>query len=564
MHGLMMDEPLMISSLIEFAADNYADIEVISRVGEGKPVRTTYGAVRNRARRLAKILQDLGIGPGDRVATLAWNDHRHMELYYAVSGIGAVLHTINPRLFPEQVRYIVNHAADRIVFADPGFVPMLEALAPQLSSVEQYIVLADRLASPAPKLTNAAGYEDLLAGEQSGVEWPSFDERTASSLCYSSGTTGDPKGVLYSHRATVLHTLNCISGDLLGLSRKDTVLAIVPMAHANGWALPYAGPLTGAKLVLPGAKLDGASIYELIETEQVTFAPGVPTVFAMLLDHVQRNGKKFSSLQRIAVGGSAPPLSMLRAFEADFGVEVLQAWGLTESSNFGTLGRLKPAMTGLPAAQRYAIQQKQGLGVYGLRMKIVGDDGAAVPKDGVSRGRLMVRGPWVASGYFKAAGKKLLTDDGWLETGDIATIDADGYLNVVDRAKDLVKSGGEWISSVELENIALGHPDIAEACVIATKHPKWVERPLLLYVAKLGATVSSDSVLAFFDGKIAKWCVPDAAIAVDRLPRTATGKLAKAQLREQYAGATGATGATGAAGATGATEAGGAAGGSRA
>jgi acyl-CoA synthetase (AMP-forming)/AMP-acid ligase II len=532
MRGLMQEQPLVISSLIEHAARSHPEREIVSRSPEGL-VRTSYGAVSERARRMAAALQRMGIDRGERVATLAWNDHRHMELYYAVSGMGAVLHTINPRLFAEQVEYIVNHAEDRVIFFAPGFAPLLEKLAARLPTVRAFVAMCPRQQMPDAALPNLLCYEDLLAVQP--IAWPEVEENAAATLCYTSGTTGDPKGVLYSHRSTVLHAFAACGVDGLGVGSADTALLVVPMFHVNAWGMPYAGAMSGAKLVLPGPALDGASVYALLRDEQVTLALGVPTVWLMLFRHVDEQclsplGELV--LQRCIIGGSAAPQAMIERFERDFGCEAIQAWGMTELSPLGTVSRLRPEHAALPAEARRRTQLKQGRAVFGVRMKIVDEGGRELPRDGASAGLLKVKGPWVAGAYY---GCGAATDaEGWFDTGDVATIDAEGYMQITDRAKDVIKSGGEWISSIDLENAAMGHAAVAEAAVIGLHHPQWQERPLLVVVRKQGQALEREEMLAFLAGKVAKWWLPDDVAFVDSLPHTATGKLQKAALRRQF------------------------------
>ncbi len=531
MNGLMMEMPLLISSLIQHADRYHGDREIVTRTVEGPIHRYTYRQAHARSRRLANALTALGVKPGDRVGTLAWNTHRHFELYYAVSGMGAVCHTINPRLFPEQVAFIANHAGDAVLFTDLTFVPLVEKLAPQLVSVKSIVVMTDREHMP-KALPGALCYEDLLDGHADGYAWPSFDEHTASSLCYTSGTTGSPKGVLYSHRSTVLHAFAKSLPDAFNLSACETVLPVVPMFHVNAWGVPYASALTGAKLVFPGAGLDGASLYQLFEQEKVSVAAGVPTVWMGLLNHVKQNGLKFTSFKRTVIGGSACPPAMIRSLQDEYGVQVRHAWGMTEMSPLGTVCAFKAKHATLGKDERLAVQAKQGRPIFGVEMRIVDDEGKDLPCDGKAFGDLQVRGPWIVSGYFKGEGTPL--KDGWFPTGDVATIDADGYMQITDRSKDVIKSGGEWISSIDLENTAVAHPAVAEAAVVAVRHPKWDERPLLVVVKKPGASVTREELLAFYQGKVAKWCIPDDVVFVEQLPHTATGKLLKTQLRDQF------------------------------
>ena len=534
MKGLMQDWPLLISSLIDYAKDYHGDREIVSRTVEGPIHRYTYNDAHGRSKQLANALGKLGVKLGDRIATLAWNGFRHFELYYGVSGMGAVLHTINPRLFAEQIIYIVNHAEDDYIFTDLTFVPLLEQLHDKFEGVKGFVIMTDEDHMPETTLPNALCYETLLAAESAEYDWPDLDENTASSLCYTSGTTGNPKGVLYSHRSTVLHSFIVCMTDTLALSSNDTVLPVVPMFHANSWGIAYAGPMCGAKLVFPGAGLDGASVYELLESEKVTMTAGVPTVWLMLLNHMRENSLTLTELKRVVCGGSAAPRAMIEEFEEAHGARMVHAWGMTEMSPIGTCGTLKTGMEDLPAKERYDIQEKQGRGIYGVEMKIVGDDGDALPWDGEAFGDLLVRGPAICSGYFKGEGGEVLDNGGWFTTGDVADMDAEGYMQIVDRSKDVIKSGGEWISSIDLENTAVGHPEVVEACVIGVYHPKWDERPLLLIIKSEGSDLDKEGVLAYLDGKIVKWWMPDDVVFVDELPHTATGKLLKAALREEY------------------------------
>jgi fatty-acyl-CoA synthase len=532
LNGLMMDTPLLISSLITHADRHHGDAEIVSRTVEGPIHRYTYRDAHKRSRQLANALASLGVGAGDRVATLAWNGYRHFEAFYAISGMGAVMHTINPRLFPEQIVYIVNHAEDKFVFFDLTFVPLIEKLAPLCKTVKGWVVMTDRAHMPA-SLPDALCYEDLVNSHSDQFEWPEFNENTASSLCYTSGTTGNPKGVLYSHRSTVLHAYAAALPDALNLSARDVVLPVVPMFHANAWSLPYAGALVGSKLVFPGAGLDGKSLYELFEAEKVTVSAGVPTVWLALLQFVGQGKLKFSTMNRTVIGGSACPPAMIKSFQDDYGVQVLHAWGMTEMSPLGTASTLKAKHVGLPPAERLAIQAKQGRAIYGVDMKIVDGDGKDLPWDGKAFGDLLVRGPWICKGYFKGEGGDPLRH-GWFPTGDVATIDADGFMQITDRSKDVIKSGGEWISSIDLENIAVAHPAVAEAAVIGVRHPKWDERPLVIAVKKPGAEITREELLKFYEGKIAKWWMPDDVVFVDQLPHTATGKLLKTKLRTEF------------------------------
>ena len=534
MLGLMMNKPLLISSLIEHAAKYHGVTEIVSRTVEGPIHRYTYAEARTRAKKLAQAPKRLGVGDGDRVATLAWNGYRHYELYYGVSGMGAVCHMINPRLFESQIAYIVNHAEDRLVFVDLTFVALLEKIAPQAKSVKGYVVMTDAAHMPETSLPSVMCYEDLIAAEDGDYDWPEFDENTASSMCYSSGTTGNPKGVLYSHRSTVLHAWASATPDMLGLAAADTVLPVVPMFHVNAWGLPYSSTLVGAKLVFPGLKMDGESLHELIATEGVTMSAGVPTVWLGLLDYLERTGKRVDGFERCVIGGSATPRAMSEKFEEKYGVRVLHAWGMTEMSPLGTVNHPKHGMEDETAEERYDRQIKQGRPCYGVDMKIVGDGNTPLPEDGKAFGELKVRGYWVCSQYYRGEGTSH-DSDGWFATGDVATIDGDGYMHVTDRSKDVIKSGGEWISSIELENIAVGHPGVFEAAVVGVPHPKWDERPLLVVVRAEGSKVEAEELLSYYAGKVAKWWIPDDVAFVEELPHTATGKLLKMDLRDRFA-----------------------------
>jgi fatty-acyl-CoA synthase len=531
MQGLMMDMPLLVSGLIRHADRNHGDTEIVSKTVEGDLHRYTYRDAHARARRLAKVLGALGVQAGERVGTLAWNGYRHYELYYAISGMGAVINTVNPRLFPDQIVYISNHAENVALFFDATFVPLVEKLAAQLKSVRHYVLMTDR--AHMPKSSNFLCYEELLEKQNDAFEWPSFDERTAAALCYTSGTTGNPKGTLYTHRSTILHAYGAALPDALNLSARDSVLPVVPMFHANAWSLPYGCTMVGAKMVFPGPHLDGKSVYELIEQEKVTLSAGVPTVWLMLLQHLAAGKLRFSTLERTVIGGSACPPAMIRKFQEDYGVRVFHAWGMTEMSPLGTVGTLKAKQAKLDKEAQLAVQAKQGRGIFGVDMKIVDEEGKELPWDGKRFGNLMVRGQWIASGYFKGEGGDPLRD-GWFPTGDVATIDPDGYMQITDRSKDVIKSGGEWISSIDLENIAIEHPAIAEAAVIGVQHPKWDERPIVVAVKRPGQEVSKEELLRFYEGKIAKWWMPDDVVFVSELPHTATGKLSKLTLRQQF------------------------------
>ena len=534
MNGLMQQQALLISSLLVHAERHHGDREVVSRRVEGDIHRYTYRDQAARSRRMANALAALGLGAGDRVATLAWNGYRHMELYYAVSGSGAVLHTINPRLHPDHVSYIAGHAQDRVLFFDLTFLPLVEAVASRLSTVHTFVLMTDRAHMPEhSKVPGLLCYEELIDAQNDRFEWPLFDENAASSLCYTSGTTGNPKGVLYSHRSTLLHTFGAALPDALNCSARDTILPVVPMFHVNAWGLPYVACMVGAKLVFPGPGLDGKSLYELFEGEGVTLSAGVPTVWQGLLGHTDSHHLKFSTMRRTVIGGSACPPAMIKKFGDDYDVQVLQGWGMTEMSPLGTVGTLKPQHLTLERDQRYAVMAKQGRVIFGVDMKVVNEDGVELPFGSQQSGDLLVRGPWILSSYFKGEGGDPLVD-GWFPTGDVAKIDEEGYMHITDRSKDVIKSGGEWIGSIDLENIAMAHPAVAMAACIAAKHEKWDERPLLIVVTKPGATLTKETLLAFFEGRIAKWWTPDDVVFVDAIPLGATGKMLKNRLREQY------------------------------
>jgi len=532
-----MDTQLLISSIARHAEKFHGDREIVSVTVDNPRHRCTFRDAVGRAKKLASVLDEAGLERGDRIATLAWNDYRHLEIYYGVSGAGYVCHTINPRLFPEQLVFIINHADDRWIFTDVMFVPLLEKLLPQIPKVERFVVLTDDAHMPETLLPNALSYEALLGAGTDGYRWPHFDERTASALCYTSGTTGDPKGVLYDHRSTVLHAYAGVAPDALDLSSRDCILPVVPLFHVNAWGVPYSALMTGAKLVMPGPKMgDGEALYELMESEKVTVALGVPTVWLALLAYCDQAGKKLTSLERTAIGGAAPPRSMIERFQRDHGVEARQGWGMTEMSPLGTVNTIKAGLEGLGEEEKLDLATRAGRGLFGCELRIVDDEGQELPWDGVAYGSLQVRGPWVCSDYFKldgAAGTH--TADGWFDTGDVATIDAQGYVAITDRTKDVIKSGGEWISSIELENAAMGHPAVAEAAVIGVSHPKWTERPLLVVVRAEGRDVDAKELLEYFDGKVASWWIPDDVVFVDELPHTATGKVKKIEFRRQFA-----------------------------
>jgi fatty-acyl-CoA synthase len=534
MLGQMQSHPLLISNLLVHAERHHGEQQIVSRRVEGDIHRYTYRDLAARARKVAKALAALGVKPGQTVGTLAWNGYRHMELYYGVSGSGAVLHTLNPRLHPDQVVYIADHAEDQVLCFDATFLPLVEAVAGRVKTIKHFVLMTDRAHMPAQtKVPNLLCYEELVEAQDDRYAWPQFDENTASSLCYTSGTTGNPKGVLYSHRSTLLHSYGAALPDALNASARDVILPVVPMFHVNAWGLPYTACLVGVKLVFPGAALDGKSLYELFEAEKVTMSAGVPTVWQGLLAYTEANNLKFSTMNRTVIGGSACPPAMMALFQQKYGVQVLHAWGMTEMSPLGTVCTLKPKHLAMGADERMAVQAKQGRAVFGVDMKIVDGDGKELPFDGKQSGELLVKGPWIVSTYFKGEGGDPLVD-GWFPTGDVSTIDADGYMQITDRAKDVIKSGGEWIGSIDLENIAMAHPAVAMAACIAARHPKWDERPLLVVMKKPGAEVTRDELIAFFEGKIAKWWTPDDVVFVDAIPLGATGKMQKNKLREQF------------------------------
>ncbi|MGY3454130.1 fatty-acid--CoA ligase [Bradyrhizobium sp. USDA 4353] len=532
MLGLMQDWPLLCHRIIEHAATIHGSQEVVTRSVEGPIVRTTYRQIHDRALKVSQKLSRDGIKLGDRVATIAWNTGRHLEVWYGIMGIGAICHTVNPRLFPEQIGWIINHAQDRIVITDLTFVPLLEKLADKLPSVERYVVLTDAAHMPETTLKNAVAYESWIGEADGDFKWGTFDENTAAAMCYTSGTTGDPKGVLYSHRSNVLHALMANSRDSLGTSAADTMLPVVPLFHANSWGIAFSAPSMGTKLVMPGPKLDGASVYELLDTEKVTYTAGVPTVWLMLLQHMQAHKLTLPHLKMVVCGGSAMPRSMIQAF-LDMGIGVRHAWGMTEMSPIGTLATLKPPFLGAEGDAKLDILQTQGFPPFGVEMKITDDAGSELPWDGKTFGRLKVSGPAVSKAYYKVD-NKILDEEGFFDTGDVATIDAHGFMRITDRSKDVIKSGGEWISSIDLENLAVGHPAVAEAAVIGVYHPKWDERPLLIVQLKQGQSATREDILKYMEGKIAKWWMPDDVAFVDGIPHTATGKILKTALRDQF------------------------------
>ena len=534
MRGLMQDWPLLIHKVIDFAATEHPGRAVVSRSVEGPMHRTDYAAVRERALRVAKRLVKDGIRDGDRVATLAWNTHRHLEAWYGISGIGAVYHTVNPRLFDDQIVYIVNHAEDRLLLLDLTFVPLAERLAERLPSIERYVILTDRAHMPETSLRGAVAYEDWIAEVDADMRWADLDEKAAAGLCYTSGTTGEPKGVLYSHRSNVLHAMMTIAPDAFGLSTRDVVLPVVPLFHANSWSLAFAAPMAGASLVMPGPKLDGPSIYELLEAERVTMTAAVPTIWFALLQHMEATGQRLSHLKRVAIGGSACPPAVIETFEKKYRVPVIHAWGMTEMSPVGSLCSIKPEVLEGDADSVLAIKATQGCAPFGVEWKITDDEGRRLPHDGKTFGRLKVRGAAVVERYFRREDEEILDADGYFDTGDVATLDPHGYMRITDRSKDVIKSGGEWISSIDLENLAVGHPDVAEAAVIGIAHPRWDERPLLVVVGKGGAVPDRTAVLDYLRPKIAKWWMPDDMVVVDEIPHTATGKILKTELRRRF------------------------------
>ena len=531
MFGLMQQQSLLISSLIEFANRHHGDGEVVSRRVEGDIHRYTWADVANRSRQMANALDGLKLAQGARVATLAWNGYRHLELYFGVSGSGRVLHTLNPRLHPDQVVWIANHAEDEILCFDMTFLPLVQAVHAKCTTIKHWVAMCDQDKLPTDSgIPNLTSYETLIAGHATHYTWPQLDENTASSMCYTSGTTGNPKAALYSHRSTLLHAYAAALPDVMCISARDSILPVVPMFHVNAWGIPYSAAMTGAKLVFPGPALDGKSIYELIEAEKVTFAAGVPTVWQMLLSHMKPNVLNFSSLKRTVIGGSACPPAMIDAFRESYGVDVLHAWGMTEMSPLGTLCTLKNKHLDLPEEAQMKLRLKQGRAIFGVDMKIVNEAGESLPHDGKTYGDLLVKGPWIIREYYKQEGPSPLLD-GWFPTGDVATIDEDGFMQITDRSKDVIKSGGEWISSIDIENIAMAHPDILMAACIGMPHPKWDERPVVCVVKKPGAEISVTDLLKFYEGKTAKWQIPDDVIFVDAIPLGATGKMLKTKLR---------------------------------
>ncbi|MDE2134227.1 MAG: long-chain-fatty-acid--CoA ligase [Alphaproteobacteria bacterium] len=535
MLGLMQDWPLLVHKIIDHTALYHGDREVVTRSVEGPIERSNYRQIAARARNVSAALEARGIGLGDRVATLAWNTARHLEAWYGIAGIGAIYHTLNPRQFPDQIAWIANHAEDRALFFDIGFADIVARIAPSLQRVEFYVALTDRAHLPDVKIPNLVAYEDFIAGGSGDFSWRQFDEHTACGLCYTSGTTGNPKGVLYSHRSNTLLAMMACRADALGISARDAILPVVPMFHANAWGIAFAAPMAGAKLVMPGAKLDGASLCELFGGEKVTMTAAVPTVWQGVLNHLQETGKTLPHLQRVLIGGAACPRSMIETFEKKYGIEVIHGWGMTEMSPLGTLNTPTAKTAELPYEQRLDSKAGQGRPPFGVEMKIVDGNGRELPRDGVAVGRLKVRGPAVAKSYFRGEGSGAFDGEGWFDTADMGTLDADGMMAITDRAKDVIKSGGEWISSIEIENLAVGHPAVAEAAVIAVRHPKWGERPLLVAILKPGRTATKKDILDHLSGKIAKWWMPDEVVFVDDIPHSATGKIQKTALRERFA-----------------------------
>ncbi|RAK57910.1 long-chain-fatty-acid--CoA ligase [Phenylobacterium deserti] len=532
MLGLMQDWPLTVDKILDHANNWHPRQEIVTRSVEGPIVRTTYADAHDRAKRLSNVLKSLGVQPGDRVATLAWNTARHLETWYGIMGIGAVCHTLNPRLFPDQLCYIIGHAQDKVLFTDLTFVPLLARFREQMASVQHVVIMTDAEHMP-DSIPGALCYETLLEQASADCEWGGFDENTAAGLCYTSGTTGNPKGVLYSHRSNFLHTLVTMTTDVMGIGGRDVILPIVPMFHANAWGIAFSGPAVGAKVVMPGMRLDGASVFELLESEQVTFSAAVPTVWQMLLNHLRETGARLSSLKRVVIGGAAVPEAILRAFQDDYGVEVSHAWGMTETSPLGTVGTPTAEVLRMSAEDQRRFQLKQGRPPLGIEMKLTDDEGRELPHDGKTYGRLKVKGPFVVREYFRGEGGDILDPQGFFDTGDVAVLDPQGYMQITDRSKDVIKSGGEWISSIEIENIAVGHPKAALAAVIGAAHPKWDERPVLLVKLKDGEAATRDDFLQYLEGKIAKWWMPDDVVFVEEIPLGATGKIDKKLIRER-------------------------------
>ena len=537
MHGLMMESELLISSILRHADKNFGEREIVSVTADNPLHRYTYADCCRRTRQLANAIDKLGLDHGDRIATLAWNDYRHLEAYYAIGGAGFVCHTVNPRLFPEQIVFIINHAEDKWLFVDLLILPLVEKIADQIPGVEGFVVMTDDANMPETSLKNAVSYESLIGSESDEYEWPEFDERTACALCYTSGTTGNPKGVLFSHRSQILHAYAAVSPDVMNLRSHDCVLPVVPLFHVNAWGIPYAAMMVGTKLVFPGPKMgDGETLYQLLEQEGVSLSLGVPTVWLALLQYAEASGQKLNCLERTIIGGAAVPEAMIREFRDKHDVDVIQGWGMTEMSPLGTVSTPKFGTENLSPDEMISLKAKAGRGICGVEMRIVDDEGKELPWDGVAYGALQVRGPWICSDYYKLEGEsESHTEDGWFDTGDVATIDELGYMAITDRTKDVIKSGGEWISSIDVENTAMGHPAVAEAAVIGVPHPKWTERPLLIVIKAEGAELTGEEILQWLDGKIAKWWIPDDVVFVDEIPHTATGKIKKIDLRKQFA-----------------------------
>ena len=534
MFGAMQDVPLLVNRILDHALVNHPEREIVSRLVEGNIHRETYADAHLRSRKLSQALQALGFGQGDVLATLAWNTHRHFEAWYAITGIGGVYHTLNPRLFAEQLSYIINHAGDKVIFTDLTFVPILEGIEKEIPNVKGFIIMTDAAHMPDTTLSNAHCYEDLIDGQSGDFNWVEVDERAPCGMCYTSGTTGNPKGVCYTHRSNVLHTLVGNSADVMGIRSVDSLLPVVPLFHANAWGLAFGAPAVGAKIVNPGPNMDGESIYQLLTEEKVTFTAAVPTVWLMLMQHLETNKLDLPDLETVVIGGSAVPRVMLEKFERDYGVSVKHAWGMTEMSPLGTIASFKAGMENMTFDEQMDIKVKQGRPPYLMEMKITDDDGNELPRDGKAFGHLMVRGPFVVGEYIKGDGGQILDEDGFFDTGDVATIDPLGFMQITDRSKDVIKSGGEWISSIEIENIAVGHEKVQEAAVIGIAHPKWDERPLLVVIKNEGAEVSKEEILGYLEGKIAKWWMPDDVVFVDEIPHTATGKIQKLTLRQQF------------------------------
>ena len=535
MFGQMQDVPLLVNRILDHALVNHGEREIVSRLVEGNIHRETYADAHLRARKLSQALQALGVGVGDVVATMAWNTHRHFEAWYGITGVGGIYHTLNPRLFPEQLSYIINHAEDKIILTDLTFVPVLEGIEKDIPNVKAIIIMTDAAHMPETSLKNLLCYEDLIDSNNGDFNWVEVDERAPSGMCYTSGTTGNPKGVCYTHRSNVLHTLTSLSSDVMGLSSTDSVMPVVPMFHANAWGLAFSAPAVGSKIVNPGPNMDGESIYQLLTEEEVTFSAAVPTVWLMLLQHMEANNLKLPKLNNVTIGGSAVPRMMLEKFERDYGVMVKHAWGMTELSPLGSIASFKSGMEHMSFDEQMDIKVKQGRPPYLVEMKITDDEGNELPRDGKAFGHLMVRGPFIVGEYVKGDGGQILDKDGFFDTGDVATLDPLGFMQITDRAKDVIKSGGEWISSIEIENIAVGFDKVQETAVIGVEHPKWDERPLLIVVKNPDAEVTKEEVLAYLDGKIAKWWMPDDVVFVDEIPHTATGKIQKLTLRQQFA-----------------------------